>query len=66
MSISPDVRVGMVWPPVGIVPLNPWSVPLLNTIILLARGATLTWSHHLLITRQSFITPLALTAGLGV
>lgn len=66
VSLRPDVSVGMVWPPVGIVPLNPWRVPLLNTLILLARGATLTWSHHLLITRQSFITPLLATVLLGV
>jgi cytochrome c oxidase subunit 3 len=35
-----------VWPPKGIEVLNPWKLPLLNTLILLSSGATLTWAHH--------------------
>jgi cytochrome c oxidase subunit 3 len=35
-----------VWPPKGIEVLSPWKLPLLNTIILLTTGATLTWAHH--------------------
>jgi len=34
------------WPPEGVVPLDTWAVPFLNTIILLSSGATLTVSHH--------------------
>lgn len=48
-SLSPTVELGLRWPPIGIIPLRVYSVPLLNTIILLTRGITVTWAHHSLI-----------------
>jgi cytochrome c oxidase subunit 3 len=41
--------VGGVWPPKGIEVLDPWGFPLLNTLILLCSGTTVTWAHHSLI-----------------
>lgn len=35
-----------VWPPEGINTLSPWSLPLLNTVILLLSGRTASWAHH--------------------
>jgi len=37
-----------VWPPEGVVPLETWGLPFLNTLILLTSGATVTYAHHTL------------------
>jgi len=41
-----------VWPPLGIETFSPWEVPLLNTLILLTSGATVTVCHNTLITGE--------------
>jgi cytochrome c oxidase subunit 3 len=51
-SLSPAVEIGCVWPPAGIVPFNPWKVPLFNTFILLLSGLTITICHHALVKGQ--------------
>ena len=40
---------GGVWPPKGIETFDPWHLPLLNTLILLTSGTTVTCAHHALI-----------------
>ena len=67
-SLSPSLELGMVWPPKGINPLSVYSVPLLNTIILLSRGITVTWAHHALINNFFYKTVFRLfvTVSLGV
>ena len=37
------------WPPKGIEVIDPFAFPLLNTLILLCSGTTVTWAHHALI-----------------
>ena len=37
------------WPPKGIEVIDPFGFPLLNTLILLCSGTTVTWAHHALI-----------------
>ncbi|WP_375458778.1 cytochrome c oxidase subunit 3 [uncultured Enterovirga sp.] len=57
-----------VWPPKGIETFDPWHLPLLNTLILLTSGTTVTWAHHALIEgdRNGVKQALWLTVALGV
>ena len=69
-SIFPSAvdSVGGVWPPKGVEVMNPWGFPLLNTLILLCSGTTVTWAHHSLIhgDRRGLKLGLLLTILLGL
>ena len=56
------------WPPQGVEVLDPWHLPLYNTIILLLSGTTVTWAHHSLINgdRDGLKKGLWATIGLGL
>ena len=55
------------WPPKGVEVLDAWQLPLLNTIILLLSGTTVTWAHHALQVgdRKATKIGLAITIALG-
>nr|AXO78627.1 cytochrome c oxidase subunit III [Unio pictorum]AXO78641.1 cytochrome c oxidase subunit III [Unio pictorum] len=66
-SLVPSVEVGGVWPPVGIMSLSPFSLPLLNTAVLLGSGVSVTWCHHAMVcgSRMDAIYGLVITIFLG-
>ncbi|RMD94997.1 MAG: cytochrome c oxidase subunit 3, partial [Alphaproteobacteria bacterium] len=66
-GLSP--KVDGVWPPEGVVPFDPWHLPLINTLILLCSGAAVTWAHHALVhenNRKALINGLAIAIVLGL
>nr|QJS34741.1 cytochrome c oxidase subunit III [Lucanus chengyuani] len=67
-SLAPSIELGMNWPPKGITPFNPIEIPLLNTLILLSSGLTVTWAHHSLMENNfnQATQSLILTVTLGV
>jgi len=66
--LAPNVEVGSLWPPQGIKVFNPFQVPLLNTIVLISSGISVTWAHHALIEGNFTQTTqgLSITVFLGL
>lgn len=50
--LSPTIELGLSWPPVGIEIFDAFKIPLLNTIILISSGISVTWRHHRLINKN--------------
>jgi cytochrome c oxidase subunit III len=68
VSTVPEVAAAWAsWPPEGVEVVSPWTLPLLNTLILLLSGTTVTWAHHALQegNRDSAKLGLILTIALG-
>jgi cytochrome c oxidase subunit 3 len=66
-SFNPSHLIGGVWPPVFLTILDPWKIPLLNTILLLSSGASVTWAHHSIVwgSKNNAILALICTIGLA-
>ncbi len=67
VEVVKDAFTGGTWPPKGIEVFDPWHFPLLNTLILLTSGTTVTWAHHALLhnDRKGLIWGLVCTVILG-
>nr|YP_009519804.1 cytochrome c oxidase subunit III [Trichogramma japonicum]AOM68237.1 cytochrome c oxidase subunit III [Trichogramma japonicum] len=68
MFLSPSVEIGSLWPPKNIVVFNPYLIPMLNTLILLSSGVSLTMSHYSLLNSLKFKSLLSMfiTVFLGI
>lgn len=68
LILDQSPELGFLFPPIGIIIFNPYNIPLLNTLILLSSGVTLTWSHFSLILKKfnSCFISLFLTVFLGI
>nr|ALO77255.1 cytochrome c oxidase subunit 3 [Mikadonius gracilis] len=67
-SLAPSIELGMMWPPMSIQPFNPLQIPLLNTLILISSGLTVTWAHHSIMENNynNSIQALLITVILGI
>jgi cytochrome c oxidase subunit 3 len=56
------------WPPPNVATFDPFHLPLMNTLILLLSGTTVTWAHHALQQgdRNGAKIGLSLTVALGI
>nr|AXS65505.1 cytochrome c oxidase subunit 3 [Elateroidea sp. 8 KM-2017] len=67
-SLSPTIEIGMKWPPNNILTFNPTMIPLLNTIILLSSGLSITWAHQCMLENNFYqsIESMMITMMLGI
>nr|QWV61771.1 cytochrome c oxidase subunit 3 [Agonoscena pistaciae] len=67
-SLTPNPEIGLAWPPLGISPFNPLHIPLINTIILLSSGVSITWAHSAICMNNFYQTKnsLLITISLGI
>jgi len=58
-ALAPTPAIGCVWPPLGIETFDYFAIPLLNTIILLTSGATITLAHYFLLSNNRKLAIIA-------
>jgi len=67
-NFNPSPAIGAVWPPFEFECVDPYDLPLLNTILLLSSGASITWAHHEIVSgnKSQAVFGLAVTLALAL
>ena len=56
ISWSPNIYLGLLWPPQSLNLLDPFGLPLWNTIILVSSGITITYAHRGIIAGSRYVS----------
>nr|ATC73074.1 cytochrome c oxidase subunit III [Cicadellinae sp. EMHAU-2015-Zz060410] len=67
-SLTPSMEIGLQWPPFGVKTFDPINIPMLNTMILISSGVSITWAHNAIINKNysQMIQSTILTICLGI
>nr|AHA52529.1 cytochrome c oxidase subunit III [Homolobus sp. QL-2013] len=68
MYLSPSIEIGNYWPPMSLEIFNPYNIPLLNTLLLLSSGFSITWCHYSILNNNYKVSfySICLTIILGM
>ena len=66
-SLTTNIDLGFIWPPINLIRFNPYRIPLLNRLVLLSSGVTVTWVHHAVLEGKinNIVYGFFFTLGLG-
>lgn len=54
VSLSPAISIGCIWPPKSIQNVDIWGLPLVNTLLLLTSGLTITLAHRAILKATNY------------
>nr|AHA52517.1 cytochrome c oxidase subunit III [Eumacrocentrus sp. QL-2013] len=68
MYLSPSIEIGNYWPSFNLMIFNPYNIPLLNTLLLLSSGFSITWCHYSIMNKNyiNSVFSIMMTILLGI